>query len=237
MCEFGCGSGIISLQLAQAFPNLLVVGIGSEPNTIELAKKNAQKLSLTNCSFHVVDICNLPSEWEGKFDYIFTFDVLHDLHSVKKGLENARKALKEGSYLSAIEPALDKNLQENMNKPWAPFIYSFGLLHCVPTCLYSGDTEEGAFGPGWGLEIPLKCATDAGFKEARIVQEIDFKFHILKVEVGVVCSQLTIRLWLWTECVCQFAVRLCGGSSTLDPQCSISSSTALTNLPYLYNYP
>ncbi len=180
MCEFGCGSGIIALQLAQAFPNLRVFAVDSEPSAIKLAKENAQRMSLTNCVFDVVDVCKtLPSELYDTFDYIFIFDVLHDLHSVKKGIENARKLLKKGGYISAIEPTLNANLQENIGEAWAPYNFGIGLFHCVPTCLKDGAANEGALGPGWGWETTLNFVTEAGFKDVKIVEAVGFKSHML----------------------------------------------------------
>ncbi len=144
----------MTLQLAKGFRSTRVFGIDIDTHAIQLAEENAQRESLSNCTFSVADICDLGPEWENKFDYIFTFDVLHDLRCVKTGLMNVKLALKEGGYLSAIETKMNSELQDNVGKSWAPFIYGVGLFHCVPTCLHegAGRGREGGGREGGGRE-------------------------------------------------------------------------------------
>ncbi len=171
MCDMGCSAGILTMLFAELFPKSQVYGLDIGEHAIELAKQVSAEKSLTNCHFCVADICNLSSEWKNKFDYIFMFDVLHDLPSVSEALENIKGALKSGAYFSVVDFGLHKNLEDNMTNPLAPLLYGAGLLHCIPVSLYEDNATDGGYGPAWGKETAVDCLQKAGFVEPEVVHE------------------------------------------------------------------
>ena len=75
--ELGCGNGSNLIFLAFNLPDAELVGVDLAENHIEYAKDAAQKLNLTNATFHQLDIMEMTVEEFGKFDYI----IAHGLYS------------------------------------------------------------------------------------------------------------------------------------------------------------
>ena len=172
----GCSSGRIAIQVAERFPKTQVHGVDIGANAIELAKAAAEKKSLTNCHFHMADVCNMPADWTEKYDFVMMFDVLHDLPFVSKGLLEMQRTLKKGGYISVIEVNAHTKLEDNMDDPSAPMFYGLGLFNCVPTSLSQGGDGMGA---AWGREKAIRMIKAAGFSKVEAVQELGTKVHIL----------------------------------------------------------
>jgi release factor glutamine methyltransferase len=67
--DMGCGSGVIGLSLASAFPASAVTLADVSPNALELARENAEAIGLNNVRFIESDLfTNLPPEV--RFDLI-----------------------------------------------------------------------------------------------------------------------------------------------------------------------
>ena len=173
----GCSSGFVAMQIAERFPNTQVHGMDIGQDAIELAKKTAAEKSLTNCHFHVVDICNMPAEWTEKFDYVALFDVLHDVPFVSKGLLEIQKTLKKGAHMSVIDINAHTKMEDNFGKPSSPLLYGLSLFNCVPTSLFTPGGD--GMGAAWGWEKALEMITDAGFHDVSKEQELGINVHIL----------------------------------------------------------
>lgn len=75
--ELGCGNGSNLIFLAFNLPDAEFVGVDLAENHIEYAKDAANKLNLSNTTFHQLDIMKMTVEDFGKFDYI----IAHGLYS------------------------------------------------------------------------------------------------------------------------------------------------------------
>lgn len=71
--DVGCGSGILSLQLADRVNH--VVGLDISHSMIVVAKAHQAKLKKDNADFVVADLSNLPFK-EGIFDFIASYNAL-----------------------------------------------------------------------------------------------------------------------------------------------------------------
>src|SRR5690606_38944812 len=72
--DLGCGSGVIGLTLAAAWPQAEVVLVDCSPDALALARENAARLGLatdgdTSPRVHFVE-SNLLSAMEGRFDVL-----------------------------------------------------------------------------------------------------------------------------------------------------------------------
>lgn len=74
--DIGCDNGIMSCFIAQLLPNSRIIGIDRCPSGIEIAKKLAQRLGLTNVEFLVSDILYLAPNY--KFDTVFSMRNMHE---------------------------------------------------------------------------------------------------------------------------------------------------------------
>lgn len=60
LLDCGCGRSTSILNLAEAIAPGQVIGIDINPRVIEQARERAAKSGLSNVSFEVADICELP---------------------------------------------------------------------------------------------------------------------------------------------------------------------------------
>ncbi|MFA5416783.1 MAG: class I SAM-dependent methyltransferase [Methanoregula sp.] len=74
--DLGCGTGNYARYLAQK--GFTVTGIDSSPRAIEIARANAERMSVV-CRFVVADLLGDLHEIPGRFDFAFDFEVLHHI--------------------------------------------------------------------------------------------------------------------------------------------------------------
>lgn len=75
--DAGTGSGEIPLQLASAFPEAEVVGLGSSEPLLELARSSAEEAGLSRrLSFKKGDIQAMPFD-DNSFDVVVSLNMLH----------------------------------------------------------------------------------------------------------------------------------------------------------------
>ncbi len=170
--DVGCGSGLAAIRLAQAFPNARVHGFDNHEASVERARWNARKAGLGNrITFQVIDGSHLP---EKSFDFITTFDVVHDSVDPLGLMKSIRRALTpDGTYLM-LEMNCSHDLQENKN-PVGRFLYSISTLYCMTVSL----AKDGAgIGAAMGEPKARELAQTAGFQHFRKLP-IDDPFSLL----------------------------------------------------------
>lgn len=169
--DVGCGSGRAAITLAWAFPKAQVFGFDNHPGSIKRAKANAKAAGLKNVQFRVTDCTKLPAR---KFDFISTFDVVHDSVNPVGLMKSIRKALTpDGTYL-LLEMNASPNVHENVN-PIGRLLYSVSTLYCMTTSLAHNGAGIGAV---MGEPKARELADKAGFKHFRRLP-IEDPFSIL----------------------------------------------------------
>jgi 2-polyprenyl-3-methyl-5-hydroxy-6-metoxy-1,4-benzoquinol methylase len=75
--DIGCGFGLFSLYYAMNYPALKIHGIDLNPVRIDMAKRAAKRLPLSNVTYEVGDVtkCSFPS----KFDAAYMLDIIHHI--------------------------------------------------------------------------------------------------------------------------------------------------------------
>lgn len=166
--DVGCGSGMASITLARAFPQARIFGYDNHPGSIERARANAQAAGVADrVSFEVVDGTHLPA---GQFDFISTFDVVHDAVDPPGLLTAIRKALAEGGTYLMLEMNASAKVEENMT-PRGRMLYAISTLYCMTTSLAEGGPGIGAL---MGEPKARELAQAAGFTHFRRVAEDPF---------------------------------------------------------------
>lgn len=97
----GCGSGELCLQLAQAGHH--VVGIDPAPEYIQLARANAARSGLDNCTFAVSAIEDFVPD--GTFDCIMATDVLEHIDNDRIAFERMIRFVRPGGLVILTVPA------------------------------------------------------------------------------------------------------------------------------------
>jgi 2-polyprenyl-3-methyl-5-hydroxy-6-metoxy-1,4-benzoquinol methylase len=179
--DLGCGRGKALNLMARVFPNSNFVGYDLSEEAIEFAGDEANELNLTNVKFEVKDLTNFDEEASQKeFDFITTFDAVHDQARPDNLLAGIYKALKDdGTYLMQDISSSSEH-HNNMEHPVAPLLYTISTMHCMTVSLAQGGAGLGTM---WGREKALEMLDDAGFKNIEIKNfDHDFQndYYIIK---------------------------------------------------------
>lgn len=172
--DVGCGRGRAILQMAQQYPNSYFTGVDLSTEAIDYANSEASKAGLKNISFEIKDVTNFDeSTTADQYDFITTFDAVHDQAKPLNVLKGINKALKDdGTYLMQDIHA-SSEVQNNMDHPVGPLLYSLSTTHCMTVSLAQGGEGLGTM---WGQEKATELLTEAGFRQIRIEQlEHDFQ--------------------------------------------------------------
>jgi SAM-dependent methyltransferase len=161
VADVGCGGGIAAIEMAKAFPQSVFHGYDISKYALERAEANKAQARVTNVTFH--DARQEPIPSDASFDFISTFDCLHDMAHPEVVIAAICKALKpDGTWMIADihgQPTFEQNLADN---PLAPLMYGFSVLCCMSSAM----SEPGGAGLGTlGFPEPVarRMVAEAGF--------------------------------------------------------------------------
>ena len=100
VADVGCGHGISTTIMAQAFPNSEFVGFDFHQPSIDAARAHAEAHNVTNVRFEV----NLAKELRDHYDLVTIFDCLHDMGDPIGAMQHIRKLLNENGRCMIVEP-------------------------------------------------------------------------------------------------------------------------------------
>ncbi len=158
LADVGCGRGHALLLLAEAFPAGTFIGYDLSDDVVAHATATAAARRLTNVRFEAVDAADLSDQ--ARVDYVVTFDAIHDQAQPKKVLRNIWNMLRPGGWYLCVEPRAATALEDNMDEPAAPFLYTVSTMHCMSVSLAGGGEGLGA---AWGRELLIEHLNGAGF--------------------------------------------------------------------------
>ncbi len=155
--DVGCGYGISTALLAEAFPASTFIGYDFHGPSIERAQANAEEAGLPNVSFEVATAKDYSG---GDFDVIAFFDCLHDMGDPLGALIHAEQALAVDGSVMIVEPFANDSLRDNLT-PVGRLYYSGSTCICVPASM---SQEVGrALGAQAGEARFREIALEAGF--------------------------------------------------------------------------
>jgi len=160
--DVGCGRGRVFLQLAESFPNSSFVGIDLSPETIAFAQNKAAEKGLTNIEFRVQDASDFDeTAEENAFDFVTTFDSVHDQAKPANVLRGIRRTLKpDGVYLMQDINGTS-HVDQDIDHPLGTLLYTISCMHCMTVSLAQGGEGLGAM---WGEEKTREYLSAAGFE-------------------------------------------------------------------------
>lgn len=130
VADVGCGHGLSTIMMAEAFPNSNFVGFDFHEGSIAEANKHVKEHNLGNVRFQTA----LAKDFDGEFDLICMFDCLHDMGDPTGAAAHIRSRLKTDGTLMVVEPIAEDALQDNIN-PVGRLYYAASTMVCVPTSL------------------------------------------------------------------------------------------------------
>ena len=174
--DIGCGTASITQGLAKRFPNTQFIGIEYDDFALEIASKTTQNLS--NLTIMKGDVENLEASCDKQFDYIFMYDVLHDLPRPHKALEEIYKVLEDNGSFSMIDGSFHSKPLDNVGDKEAAMYYSMSMFVCLPASMQSEPYI--GYGACWGMEEMEKALKEANFNVSSVVKGSYVYFHCTK---------------------------------------------------------
>lgn len=118
--EFGCGTGLVGLELVSYLKSLTAVD--TSKGMLEELSNKVREMGLTAVSVREIDLSN--HNLEGKFDLIFSSMTLHHVDDIETILKQFADHLNPGGYLAIAD--LDKE-DGSFHPPDAPGVKHHGL--------------------------------------------------------------------------------------------------------------
>ena len=158
VADVACGAGHAINLMARAYPASSFVGFDFSEEALGMARAEAESMGLTNVTFEALDVAEL--EGEGLYDFITTFDAVHDMAKPADTLAAIVRALKDDGTWLCVDLAGSSHLENNLDNPMASFFYTSSTMHCMTVSLaYDGE----GLGSMWGEEKAREMFSDAGF--------------------------------------------------------------------------
>ncbi|MFC4304162.1 class I SAM-dependent methyltransferase [Cohnella boryungensis] len=140
--DYGCGTGLISNEIAEYVKGIHAIDISSK--MIAIAENKAKERNIANINYAHTTIFEERYE-KGSFDVVMVFHVLHLLEDVQIVLQRMNELLKPGGLLISATPCVGEKIVLK-NLLWfagrvglMPNIRSFKIRNLVETI------EEGNF--------------------------------------------------------------------------------------------
>jgi SAM-dependent methyltransferase len=166
VADLGCGHGVSTMVMAEAFPNSEFIGFDFHAPSIERARSEAN--GRANLRFEVAKAQDFPGNG---FDLVTVFDALHDMGDPVGAAAHARKTLKPDGTLMLIEPLAGDSLEQNLN-PVGRIYYAFSTSICVPASL--AQEVGAALGAQAGEARLRDVVREGGFTRFRRAAETPF---------------------------------------------------------------
>ena len=169
--DVGCGTGVAVLEMAKAFPHSRIHGYEISEHALKLAERNRQDAGIENAEFHDARTDPLPDT--PRFDFVTTFDCLHDMAHPQRVIQGIRRAIRDDGTWFIADIKAKETFEENMEEnPMAALMYGFSVLSCMSSALSEPDGMGlGTLGLHEGLARQL--AEEAGFTRFRRCEELE----------------------------------------------------------------
>ncbi len=163
VADIGCGSGHAINVLAKRFPKSEFIGVDFSAEALERARSEAAELGISNAFFLEQDAAGLGGG--ETFDFITTFDAVHDQAHPQEMVNGIHAVLKEGGYWLCVDIQASSHVGENLQHPLGTFMYSISCAHCMTVSLaYDGD----GLGAMWGVQKAREIFDAAGFSDIEV---------------------------------------------------------------------
>lgn len=168
--DVGCGRGKALNRLAGWYPNSRFAGYDLSPEAIAFAREEAAAQGNTNVEFAARDLSTFDQDAEpAAFDFVTTFDAVHDQKAPLALLRGIRRSLKPDGVYLAQDIKGSSHHHGDRDHPLGPLLYTLSCMHCMTVSLAQDGEGLGAM---WGKEKALDYFDKAGFSTVE-VNELD----------------------------------------------------------------
>jgi 2-polyprenyl-3-methyl-5-hydroxy-6-metoxy-1,4-benzoquinol methylase len=112
------------------------------------------------------------------FDFITTFDAVHDQARPLDVLKGIHRALKPGGWYLMQDIKGSSDVRNNIGHPLGTFLYTASCMHCMTVSLAQGGEGLGTM---WGEEKTREYVEHAGFRsieERELAHDIQNNWHV-----------------------------------------------------------
>jgi 2-polyprenyl-3-methyl-5-hydroxy-6-metoxy-1,4-benzoquinol methylase len=160
VADLGCGSGRALLEMARAYPRSEFHGYDSAELAIRLGKEHVVASGLANVTFHLAAAATL--EPDASFDFILTWDCLHDMTDPAGAMRAIRAAIKPDGTWLIVDINGMPTPEQNYEHPLGGLLYGFSVLDCLG-CSTSEDGGAGLGTLGLPEGVARRMTAEAGF--------------------------------------------------------------------------
>jgi len=160
VADVGCGSGLALASMAAAFPNSQFHGYDPSSHAIANCQAKVREQKLSNMQVFVASGEALPSV--PTYDFVITFDCLHDMTRPAAVIESIRRALKADGTWLIKDIRSNADFKKNMRNPMLAMFYGFSVSACMSSAL----SEPGGAGLGtlgFNPDVAERMVRAAGF--------------------------------------------------------------------------
>lgn len=180
MLDVGCGRGRILNRLAALYPHSRFVGMDLSQDAVAHARTEVSRAGRDNIEFVAVDLSDFDKTAEpASFDFITTFDAIHDQARPLNVLKGIHRALKpDGVYLMQ-DIGGSSHVHKDIEHPIGTFLYTISCMHCMTVSLAQGGEGLGAM---WGEEKTRDYLQKAGFRSItthRLAHDIQNNWYVV----------------------------------------------------------
>ena len=165
VADIGCGSGHAINLIAAAYPRSRCVGYDFSAEGVAAARAEAAELGLENAEFVVRDAAALGEP--ERFDLVTAFDAIHDQAHPAQVLAGIAASLRPGGVFLMVDIQASSNLEDNVDHPFATFLYGVSTMHCMTVSL---SLDGDGLGTVWGEQKARQMLADAGFTSVDVAQ-------------------------------------------------------------------
>ena len=178
--DVGCGRGRVLNRLAELYPRSRFMGMDLSTDAIRFARDEAQQKRLDNSEFMALDLSSFDESAEPEaFDFITTFDAIHDQAKPLNVLRGIHRALTpDGVYLMQ-DIGGTSHMDRDIEHPIGTFLYAISCMHCMTVSLAQGGEGLGAM---WGEEKTREYLQRAGFRSTtthRLAHDIQNNWYVV----------------------------------------------------------
>lgn len=181
MLDAGCGRGRIIIRLAELYPKSRFTGIDLSGEAVMSAWAEAAEKKLRNIEFIVADMSRFDETAEIQaFDFITTFDAVHDQAKPLNVLRGVHRALKDDGVYLMQDIKGSSHLRNNLDHPLGPLLYTISCMHCMTVSLAQGGEGLGAM---WGEEKTREYLARAGFSSVEkheLAHDIQNNWYVVR---------------------------------------------------------
>jgi 2-polyprenyl-3-methyl-5-hydroxy-6-metoxy-1,4-benzoquinol methylase len=168
VADVGCGFGTSTIILAKAFPRSSFVGFDYHRDSIERARRSAERAGVGDrVRFDIAT----AKDFSGTYDLITCFDCLHDMGDPVGASRHVRESLAPAGTWMVVEPRAADDVESNLN-PVGRLFYSVSTLVCTQASL--AQEVGAALGAQAGEARIRAVVTQAGLTHFRRAAETPF---------------------------------------------------------------